>query len=132
MTRLPVVPLFRTARSWTRLPIDTALGAGHPKTHRIREIGERMLNQDAKLEPTGVFDAVVVGAGFAGMFMLHRLRGMGFSVRPLRGRQWCRRHLVLEPLPGRPLRRGEHAVFLPILGRAAAGVGLVRTLCAAA
>src|SRR5215469_10193866 len=81
MTRLPVVPLFRTARSWTRLPIDTALAAGHPKTHRIREIGERMLNQDAKLEPTGVFDAVVVGAGFAGMYMLHRLRGMGFSVR---------------------------------------------------
>ena len=40
-----------------------------------------MLNQDAKLEPTGVFDAVVVGAGFAGMYMLHRLRGMGFSVR---------------------------------------------------
>jgi cyclohexanone monooxygenase len=28
-----------------------------------------------------VFDAVVVGAGFAGMYMLHRLRGFGFSVR---------------------------------------------------
>ena len=27
------------------------------------------------------FDAVVVGAGFAGMYMLHRLRGSGFSVR---------------------------------------------------
>ncbi len=27
------------------------------------------------------FDVVVVGAGFAGMYMLHRLRGMGFSVR---------------------------------------------------
>ena len=26
-----------------------------------------------------VFDAVVVGAGFAGMYMLHRLRGLGFS-----------------------------------------------------
>ena len=26
-------------------------------------------------------DAVVVGAGFAGLYMLHRLRGMGFSVR---------------------------------------------------
>ena len=25
------------------------------------------------------FDAVVVGAGFAGMYMLHRLRTMGFS-----------------------------------------------------
>ena len=28
-----------------------------------------------------MFDAVVVGAGFAGMYMLHRLRGLGFSAR---------------------------------------------------
>jgi len=28
----------------------------------------------------GSFDVVVVGAGFAGMYMLHRLRGMGLSV----------------------------------------------------
>jgi cyclohexanone monooxygenase len=27
------------------------------------------------------FDAVVVGAGFAGMYMLHRLRGLGFSAQ---------------------------------------------------
>src|SRR3979490_685109 len=27
------------------------------------------------------FDAVVVGAGFAGLYMLHRLRGLGFSAR---------------------------------------------------
>ena len=26
-----------------------------------------------------VLDAVVVGAGFAGMYMLHRLRGLGLS-----------------------------------------------------
>src|SRR3954465_14435222 len=30
---------------------------------------------------SGSFDAVVVGAGFAGMYMLHRLRGSGLSVR---------------------------------------------------
>ena len=29
----------------------------------------------------GSFNAVVVGAGFAGMYMLYRLRGLGFSVR---------------------------------------------------
>lgn len=29
----------------------------------------------------GRYDVVVVGAGFAGMYMLHRLRGLGFSVR---------------------------------------------------
>ena len=28
-----------------------------------------------------IVDAVVVGAGFAGMYMLHRLRGLGFSAR---------------------------------------------------
>ena len=28
-----------------------------------------------------MLDAVVVGAGFAGMYMLHRLRGLGLSVR---------------------------------------------------
>ena len=27
------------------------------------------------------FDAVVVGAGFAGLYMLHRLRGLGLSAR---------------------------------------------------
>jgi cyclohexanone monooxygenase len=40
-----------------------------------------MSNQLSKLEQAGPFDAVIVGAGFAGMYMLHRLRGMGFSVR---------------------------------------------------
>ncbi len=29
----------------------------------------------------GTYDVVVVGAGFAGMYMLHRLRGLGLSVR---------------------------------------------------
>jgi cyclohexanone monooxygenase len=29
----------------------------------------------------GVYDVVVVGAGFAGMYLLHRLRGQGLSVR---------------------------------------------------
>ncbi len=33
--------------------------------------------------PAPDFDAVVVGAGFAGLYMLHRLRSMGFSVRVL-------------------------------------------------
>jgi len=30
---------------------------------------------------TGTFDAIVVGAGFAGLYMLHRLRGLGFTAR---------------------------------------------------
>src|SRR5580704_1002198 len=32
-----------------------------------------------------MFDAVVVGAGFAGLYMLHRLRGLGFTVRVYEG-----------------------------------------------
>jgi cyclohexanone monooxygenase len=31
--------------------------------------------------PAATYDVVVVGAGFAGMYMLHKLRGLGFSVR---------------------------------------------------
>jgi cation diffusion facilitator CzcD-associated flavoprotein CzcO len=33
--------------------------------------------------PKGDFDAVIVGAGFAGLYMLHRLREMGFKARAL-------------------------------------------------
>jgi cyclohexanone monooxygenase len=37
--------------------------------------------QQRPAEMGAVYDAVVVGAGFAGMYMLHRLRGLGFSAR---------------------------------------------------
>ncbi len=37
-----------------------------------------MTHQDA---PSDAFDAIIVGAGFAGLFMLHRLRGLGLSCR---------------------------------------------------
>src|SRR5829696_8219901 len=36
---------------------------------------------DAK--PVSEFDAIIVGAGFAGLYMLYRLRGLGLSVRVL-------------------------------------------------
>jgi cation diffusion facilitator CzcD-associated flavoprotein CzcO len=32
-------------------------------------------------EQAGSYDAVVVGAGFAGLYMLYRLRAAGFSAR---------------------------------------------------
>ncbi len=32
-------------------------------------------------ESAGIFDAVIVGAGFAGLYMLHHLRSLGFSAR---------------------------------------------------
>ena len=38
--------------------------------------------QDA-VESARIYDAVIVGAGFGGMYMLHRLRGLGMSARVL-------------------------------------------------
>src|SRR5260370_12484806 len=40
-----------------------------------------MTDRGFMAEQIPAFDAVIVGAGFAGMYMLHRLRGMGCSVR---------------------------------------------------
>src|SRR6201747_1322615 len=44
-------------------------------------ISDTTTHRDRPAEIGTVFDAVVVGAGFAGMYMLHRLRGLGFSAR---------------------------------------------------
>jgi cyclohexanone monooxygenase len=38
-------------------------------------------NAQPRQSETGIFDAVVIGAGFAGLYMLHRLRSLGFKVR---------------------------------------------------
>ena len=78
------------------------------------------------------YDVIVVGAGFAGMYLLHRLRGLGLSARGVRAGHRRRRHLVLEPLSRRALRHREHAVFVLVLGRTAAGVGMDRALRRAA
>jgi cation diffusion facilitator CzcD-associated flavoprotein CzcO len=46
-----------------------------------------MLDETAAVERASAapaaphFDAVIVGAGFAGLYMLHRLRGLGFTAR---------------------------------------------------
>jgi hypothetical protein len=44
------------------------------------------------------FDAVVVGAGFAGMYTLHRLRGLGLSARVYTAR-------LCQTVPARPKER---------------------------
>jgi cyclohexanone monooxygenase len=54
-----------------------------PGNSREIPMGVRMsalhaISNDSQPE---AYDVVVVGAGFAGMYMLHRLRGQGFSVR---------------------------------------------------
>src|SRR5215831_1636791 len=50
----------------------------------------------------------------------------------LRGGRRGRGHLVLEPIPGRPLRRREHGLLVLVLGRAPAGVAVDRALRLAA
>ena len=47
-------------------------------------------------------DAVVLGAGVAGLYQLHQLREQGLRVRAYDARVRRRRDLVLEPLPGQP------------------------------
>jgi cyclohexanone monooxygenase len=44
-------------------------------------IADTTTRRERASEVGAVFDAVVVGAGFAGMYMLHRLRGLGLSAR---------------------------------------------------
>ena len=38
-------------------------------------------SQPTPVASSDTYDVVVVGAGFAGMYMLHRLRGIGMRVR---------------------------------------------------
>ena len=73
-------------------------------------------------------DAVIVGAGFAGLYMLHKLRGLGLLGGRLRDRRRGRRHVVLEPVPRRPLRRREHQLLVLLRSRPRAGVGVERAL----
>ena len=73
-------------------------------------------------------DVVIVGAGFAGMYMLHRLRGLGLSARRVRGREQA----SAAPGTGTATRaRGATSragVFLLVLARARAGVEMERAL----
>jgi cyclohexanone monooxygenase len=47
-----------------------------------RSMASSTSRQEERSKEVGaVFDAVVVGAGFAGLYMLHRLRGLGFTAR---------------------------------------------------
>jgi ribulose 1,5-bisphosphate synthetase/thiazole synthase len=77
-------------------------------------------------------DVVVVGAGFSGMYMLHRLRKLGMSAQVIEAGggvggtwYWNRYVVVSSPpagkelnchwprqVPGRTLRRPEHGVLV--------------------
>ena len=71
------------------------------------------------------FDAVVVGAGFSGLYMLYRLRQLGLSVKvfDVGGRR--RRDVVLEPLSRGSLRHPHHGLHLQLRPGTGEGVDLV-------
>ena len=80
------------------------------------------------MSPHRDFDVVVIGAGAAGLYALHRLRGLGLSVRVFRAGRRRRGDVVLESLSRGPLRRGELGLLLFVLRGARAGVGLERAV----
>src|SRR5215469_2297384 len=54
-------------------------GAGQPRLQRGRIPRERFVMKSATVPEQ--LDAVVVGAGFSGLYMLHRLRRLGLSAK---------------------------------------------------
>src|SRR6201995_2752344 len=64
------------------LRFDAARRILNPKQPRnFRESSSMSAQPVNATKGAEAYDVVVVGAGFAGMYMLHRLRGQGFSVR---------------------------------------------------
>ena len=70
-------------------------------------------------------DVAVVGAGFAGLYLLHRLRKAGFTGDRAGGSRRRRRHLVLEPLSRRTLRHSDHRLQLHLRSGAGDRVEMV-------
>ena len=73
------------------------------------------------------FDAVVIGAGVAGLYQLYKLRELGLRVRAFETGSAVGGP-VLEPLSGRALRLGKLDVWLFVLEGAARRMGVGRAL----
>ena len=72
---------------------------------------------------TSDLDALIVGAGFSGLYLLHRLRAEGFSVRlidasdgPGGAAQLISRRAPERPVPGRQPRRASASISTNRLG----------------
>jgi cyclohexanone monooxygenase len=76
---------FERISLWTsasfRLPSEKLLNAATSQEITQAMTADTTTRPERPAEVGTVFDAIVVGAGFAGMYMLHRLRGLGFSAR---------------------------------------------------
>ena len=62
------------------------------------------------------YDVVVVGAGFAGMYMLRRLRGLGLAARVYEQGSGVGGTWYWNRYPGARCDVEEHAIFLFVLG----------------
>ena len=73
--------------------------------------GQAAVSRQGRTEVPARADVVIVGAGFAGMYLIKLLREQGQGRRGAGGRVRRRRDLVLEPLSGRAVRYRVDAVF---------------------
>src|SRR4029453_10513048 len=78
-------PTWGSGAGWGGGPTDVGAGSRWRRwwsrrigTWRRRPKGDAVADSSVKARDV---DAVIVGAGFAGLYMLHRLRGLGFSAR---------------------------------------------------
>ena len=82
---------------------------------------------EADAQPGGTFDAVIVGAGLAGLYMLHRLRGSG-------SRRGSTRRVAASGARGSgtviraTVRYRKLGILVFVLGGARAGMGVDRAL----
>src|SRR5246500_4301768 len=76
--------------------------------------------------------AVIVGAGFAGLYMLHRLRGLGLSVRVFEAGSDVGGTWYWNRYPGARCDVESMQYSYQFSEELQQGVGLVRAICAAA
>ena len=88
--------------------------------------------ENVETEKASSFDAIVIGAGVAGLYQLYKLRELGLQVRALEAGFGGWRHLVLEPLPGRALRFRKPHLRLLVFAGASRRMALERAVCPSA
>jgi flavin-dependent dehydrogenase len=71
-------------------------------------LSSRTISSNKQASQSTDFDAVVVGAGFSGLYMLHRLREAGLSVRVYEAGDDIGGHVVLESLSRSTLQHRKH------------------------
>ena len=90
------------------------------------------VRHEAQSETGTEFDAIVIGAGVAGLYQLYKLRELGLRVRVFEAGSGVGGTWYWNRYPGARFRLGELDLRLLVLEGTARGVGLGRTLRGAA